>query len=194
MIKNKVIRRIATGGLVFLFLGVVVLSFTGSVPGQYEIGGGDFLPVDPDAPGTRLHVTLTIQYLFVPDLDQGLAAGPFFMRIVKGDQTYPYSGDFYFLYSNSGVTLSDALCFNLVDLESVIPWDDPAGQTLVISDFFLNRVIPEHPELFPPLPSNKKYTVTLRSFGKVAQGGVNQDGDQNFAMLNLVVAVKAVKQ
>jgi hypothetical protein len=190
MIKNKVIRRSATGGLVFLFLAVVILSLTGSVPGQYE--GGIPIPVDPHAPGIRLHVTLTIHYLFVPDLEQGFAAGPFFMRIVKDDQTYAYSGD-YSYNPDSGNALSNALCSGDLTGVNIIPWDDVATQIEVVHEFFLNRVIPELPELFPPLPPKKKYTVTLRSYSNLVQGGIMQDADQYFTMMDVVVAVNAVK-
>jgi hypothetical protein len=207
MTKNKVIRRSATGGLIFLFLAVVILSFTGSVPGQYE--GGIPIPVDPYAPGTRLHVTLTIYDLSVPGLDAGFAAGPFFMRIVKDDQTYAYSGDFSY-DPDSENTLSNTLC-NCLNQEcyltcddltglcnfnglTIIPWDGVAAQVEVLHEFLLNRVIPELPELFPPLPSKKKYTVTLRSYSNLVQGGIMQDGDQYFTMLDFVVAVKAVRR
>lgn len=65
MAKRKVFMRTTIGALVLLVSAIVILSMAPKAPGQYEIGG-TYIPIDPNATGTLLNVTLTIHYVFIP--------------------------------------------------------------------------------------------------------------------------------
>lgn len=194
MTKNKVIKSVATGAMILLFLGIVIMSATQKVSGQYEVGG-TFMPVDPTAPGTKLFVTLTIHFLPVPTSiypcgarkpiavpqdywEHGYAAGPYFMRIQKGNGLYAFSSNISDTETELN-TLSRALCTGNFSGAKIVAWDDVLAQEQAITEFFTTRVIPE---LFP---NNTSAPFALKSYSLFKQGG-----DEFFTVLDMVIAVQ----
>jgi hypothetical protein len=204
MAKRKVFMRTTIGALVLLVSAIVILSMAPKAPGQYEIGGA-YIDIDPYAPGTELQVTLTIHYVYIPPTipnprhykpckqkkhqkiivippeysDYGFAAGPFFIRIVKGGEKYAYSGNFSAdPATNTPDTLSEALCTGDFCRVIFVSWDDVDTQEYVLDELLKTRIIPE---LFPDNPSA---TYAIKSQSLEVMGG-----DEVFAMFDLVLAV-----
>lgn len=180
MKKNRIFMGTTIGALILLFLAIGILSTTRTVSGQYEIGE-DFITVDPHARGTELQTTLTIYY--PPTFNDsgeyviGYHAGPFFMRIKKGDERYGFAGNF----ENYHFPPNDP-----------IPWDNTTLQTQALDEFFRTVVIPT---VFPNHPSA---SYAIKSYGNLAQGnillpdGIEDTGPTGggYIIFNLVIAVQ----
>lgn len=169
--KKKMFMRTTIGALILLVSGIVILSMAPKAPGQYQIGG-NVIPVNPTAPGTKLFITMTIQYLPSGTLTpSGFQAGPFFMRI-KNDKSYEYKGF-------SG----DFLNYGAIDR------DDYELQEEAFNDFFTVNVMPN---LFPNNPSAP---FAIKSSGQLSPGVEWDEGQHvadgtQFTMFDVVIAVK----
>lgn len=196
MTKIKVIKSVATGAMILLFLGIVIMSATQKVSGQYEFGG-EFIRTVPNAGGTKLFVTLTIHYLPVPMSiypcgarkpvavpqdywEHNYAAGPFFMRILKGSDRYAFSGNVSDTQTELN-TLSRALCTGDFSGAKIVSWDDIAGQEQAITAFFKAEVMPniglKNPSAEPVIASSSQ----------VVMGGSE---NEFFRMMDIVIAVQ----
>jgi len=188
--KRKVFMRTTVGALVLLVSAIVILSMTPKAPGQYEIGGA-YIPIDPKAHGTLFNITVTIDYVPIPATVPspcnknkvieippeysafGLAAGPFFARIVKGGVASGYSG-----YFSNG--LPEALCTGDFTTVNFISWDNVNAQEGILAELLKTRVIPD---LFPDNP-NATYAIKSESLA------LPVGGDEPFTMFDLVLAVQ----
>ena len=150
--------------LTFILLVVTLQAASQLALGQSEVATlEDDITVDKEAPGTKLHGTLTIYYeptdsCQLPDS----AAKFFFMRLRMGKELFPFSGKF----SGKDICMSDS--------------DSVARQQMAIEEFVKEKVIPE---LFPNTPSAPS---ALKSVNRFVQGF----RVPFFVMMDFVIAVK----
>ena len=155
--------------LTFILLVVTLQAASQLALGQSEVATlEDDITVDKEAPGTKLHGTLTIYYeptdsCQLPDS----AAKFFFMRLRMGNDLFPFSGQF----SGKDICMSDS--------------DSVARQQMAIEEFVKDEVIPD---LFscsqPSCPP-----VALKSVDQFVIGG-NGVTEPLFVMMDFVIAVQ----
>src|SRR5438876_8784361 len=80
--------------LTFILLVVTLQAASQLALGQSEVATlEDDITVDKEAPGTKLHGTLTIYYEPTDICSSAVEAKFFFMRLKKGGRLFPFSGD-----------------------------------------------------------------------------------------------------
>ena len=131
-LQENMAMRTTTGALIFLLLVVMLLATRQLALGQSESATvEDFITVDDKASGVKVQGILTMYY--EPELTgrcriSNPAAKFFFMRVKKGKDLIPFSGDL----SGEHICLADNF-----------------PQQAAIEEFVRDQVIPE---LFPDTP------------------------------------------
>ena len=154
------------GTLTVLLLAIMILTTRQSALGQSEVSTPEsFITVDKTTHGTKVFGTLTISYEVVPESSclLGVEAKALFMRLRKGKDLFPFSGDL------SG--------------EHICSTDNPSVQQTAIEEFVKEKGILE---LFLGTSSAP---FALRSVDEFVQGGNGFD-EPLFVSMDFVIAVQ----